>query len=218
MLFNLRHRLKPTDDPYPFRVFDNIIDPELWSELANRFPPDDVLVPMESVGHKAHLAADVEPKEFQAFLAKEPLWAKFVADVYDGFDVACGLVFPELVLRKKAIRFEFSGLYPDGGGIYPHPDTPKKLVTLVLYFNEDWDNEWGGQFEVLRHKERPNDDFSNKRTSWDEVETVFAVPVVPNRGVFMYRTNNSLHGVRPIQSAEFTRRTITVNLVGKAAR
>jgi len=165
------------------------------------------------VGHKTRLSASESPEEFRAFLSKDPEWATTVMEIRSEFPALCRYVFPDLPEVRTTVRFEFSGLPEDGGCIYPHPDKAEKLVTMVLHFNEHWDNMWGGQFEVLRHLTRPNDDFSDyNRPRWDEVETVLAVEVMANRAIFMRRTHNSLHGVRSIKSF-VTRRSITVNLI-----
>ena len=199
------------DDPFPVRVYDKVLDN--WGPLATRFPSDDLLFPLETVGHKNRLSASESPEAFRAFLSKDPEWATTVMEIRTEFPALCRYVFPDLPEVRTTVRFEFSGLPEDGGCILPHPDRTCKLVTMVLHFNEHWDNMWGGQFEVLRHLTRPNDDFSDyNRPRWDEVETVLAVEVMGNRAIFMRRTPNSLHGVRSIKSL-VTRRSITVNLI-----
>ena len=101
----------------------------------------------------------------------------------------------------------------NGGGLLPHPDTARKAMTAVLYLADpDWDPAWGGNFEVVRAKHRPDRDFTGMNVPWDEVETVLSVPFVPERLCVMARTQNSLHGVRPL-ACPFgrRRRSITVN-------
>lgn len=199
------------DTPYKVRFYDDALHWKEWQKLAASFPPDELLK-ANSAGYKNRLCCR-DGELFEQAMAARPEWKEFWLYLREAMPEICAKVMGVNV-TKNTVRFEWSALPGDGGDVSPHPDTKKKAITAVMYFNEDWDQEWGGAFEVLKHKTRPNDDFSSYDPPWDEVETVWAVPNISNRIVFMQRTNNSLHGVRPIH-APVSRKTITVNLIGK---
>ena len=210
--------------PFPVVVLKDVFEPEIYEELARTFPPAEALAPLDYVGEKLNLQDRYEG--FTAALADRPLWREFweftqSRQFRNAIFHHCA-DFEKLLANikfrfKENPRFEFSGLPAEGGHINPHTDIPKKIITMVIYFPQpDWKEEWGGQFEVLRHRERPEDDLDRLWPKWDEVETVTAVPFRPNRLVIMRKTPNSLHGVRPIKGpAGIIRRTITINFFAK---
>lgn len=194
----------------PFRVkfYDDVINPAVYARLLETFPSEG-LVPIGAAGRK--FCFNSRNEDFPAFLDAHLEWRDFHAEIKARFSKMCDEVLG--VRHGKRVRFEFSSLPADDGGLHPHPDTAKKIATAVLYMEPDWNPEWGGGFEALRHKTTPDADFTDLRPDWDEVETILEVPVAPRRIVFMQRTNNSLHGVRPLHSKR-PRRSITVNLIG----
>jgi hypothetical protein len=196
------------DKPFRVRYFDNVVDASVYERLLATFPTSG-LVPIGAAGHK--VCFNSRNDDFPAFMANNPEWAAFHDEIKARFSKLCSEVLG--VHHGKRVRFEFSQLPADDGGLYPHPDTAKKIATAVLYMEPDWKAEWGGGFEALRHKTTPDADFTDLRPDWSEVETILDVPLAPRRIVFMQRTNNSLHGVRPLR-AERPRRSCTINLIG----
>jgi hypothetical protein len=201
------------DDPYRVRYYDNVMDLKRWNQLVDTFPPDELLRPV-AAGYKNSLGSSKRTKPlFDDYLAQYPRWNDFYQWVVGNFARMTSEVLN--IPNRGKVKFEFSGLPGDGGSIEPHPDTAKKVGTAVMFFTRDWKPEYGAGFEVLRHKTDPNRDWTNIRCPWNEVETVLTIPPAPARILWMKRTNNSLHGVRPFQ-APFTRRTITINLINDA--
>jgi len=114
-------------------------------------------------------------------------------------------------------RFEFSMMPADGGGILPHTDDPKKIVTIVLYMPEDgeWDRAWGGGLEVSRPKDPTQSfNFINRKLDYADVEEVRTFDYAPNLGIIFIKTFNSWHSVRPMQGAgaQALRKTLTINI------
>jgi hypothetical protein len=201
--------------PFCVKYFDDVVAEPDWGRLILTFPPQESLTSLYAVGTKHRLCDRDEG--FAPYIKENPWWGEFFESIRQSFAQVCteSLHMTLSAAKKSAVRFEFSSLPGDGGGVYPHPDTAKKVATAVLYCEPDWDPAWGGGFEALRHKTDPDADWTDLRPDWSEVETVLNVPVVPKRIVFMRRSNNSLHGVRPI-NAPRPRRSVTINLIGKA--
>lgn len=196
------------DKPFRVKFFDEVFEPDVYAALLETFPTDG-MVPIGAAGHK--VCFNSRNDDFPAFMAANPLWSDLYGEIQARFSMLCDQVLG--VGHGKRVRFEFSSLPADDGGLYPHPDTKKKIATAVVYMEPDWNPDWGGGFEALRHRTTPDADFTDIRPDWDEVETILTVPLVPRRMLFMQRTNNSLHGVRPL-TAERPRRSLTINLIG----
>jgi hypothetical protein len=71
--------------------------------------------------------------------------------------------------------------YPSDCWLDPHVDKEEKLVTHVLYFNEPWPVEWGGNLLILGS---------------DSVDDVARrIPPLHNSSVLLVRRDNSWHAV-----------------------
>lgn len=197
------------NEPFVVKAYDNLLTSH--DLLAESFPNENDLYwhEMNEVGKKLSLQRKNSP-DFLPFLQSYGVWNRLYAEVMsEQFVKWCHVLFPHF--EEKDVRetqFELSLLPKDGGHILPHADTPKKIVSLVIYLGEPQET---GAFECFRHRTDPNGDFGYSQPDWDDVETVLEVPFVPNRGAFMKRANNSLHAVRPV---DFDRKTLTINLIG----
>ena len=200
------------DDPFRVRYYDQAMDCGLWERLADTFPTESEMASFNSVGLKNRLCD--RDAGFAACIADRPEWGSFVAWLRKNFLRVASTSLSLPSIGKSTVRFEFSSLPGQGGEVMPHPDTEKKVATAVIFFDRDWDGSWGGAFEALRHRSMPDADWTDRQCGWDEVDTVLAVNVGPNRVALMKRQHNSLHGVRPL-TAPRSRRTVTVNLIGK---
>lgn len=199
--------------PFPVRVLDNVFPADTYVAMWASFPEHLRQRFSYDVGEKFNL--NESHPLFRQFLALSPPWAEFYRWVKtaDFVETVRGVLpFDDLVTGTK---FEFSMLPANGGHLLPHPDSHVKTVTLVYYFvPPDWDSSWGGNFDIYHHLYTPSADFTAKRPNWDEVETLASIPYRPNRCAIMKRTNNSLHGVRPLVGPEGRFRwTITINLL-----
>lgn len=197
------------DSPFRVRFYDDVIEPSLYQRLLASWPAIELMRPIGAAGNK--LCFNDREGNFGDFLDANADWKVFYTEIKTRFSELCSAAVG--VKGGKRARFEFSWLPGIDGGLHPHPDTKKKIATAVIYMEPDWDPSWGGGFEALRHLTTPDADFTDLRPGWDEVETVLTVPLKPRRMLFMQRTNNSLHGVRPTMSPR-PRRSLTVNLIG----
>ncbi len=114
-------------------------------------------------------------------------------------------------------RFEFSMLPADGGYVKPHTDTPRKIITLVLFMvNEnEWDERLGGGLEIGRPKDsRFAFNWLNEQVAFEHVENVRTLEYKPNQCVVFIKTFNSFHSVLPMVGDTLAmRRSITINIM-----
>lgn len=112
-----------------------------------------------------------------------PVWQELVREILS-------TRYRDTVQQLAGIPLDDAGVtvridrYLPGCWIEPHVDRADKVVTHLLYFNEEWRPEWGGEFRVLNG---PDMDDCRER-------------VLPLLGtsVVMVRSDRSWHGVPPV--------------------
>ena len=115
-------------------------------------------------------------------------------------------------------RFEFSMLPAHRGSIEPHTDNPEKIITLVLSMcrEGEWNSNFGGGTEVQRPKDSRLifDQLNDRTPGWDDMETLFTYPYVPNQALMFVKTFNSWHAVAPMVGPPDSglRKTLTINI------
>ena len=151
-------------DPYDYLVVKNAIKPSLLEELNRDYPdidkpanyaPEDL-----SYGPSfAQLLEELDSDEFQQHVS-----AKFGVDLTGAIKT--------ITVRKLS--------EPSDGNI--HTDHWSKLITLLVYFNPEWEQA-GGRFRVLR--------------SATDIED-FAAEVPPMGGTILafHRCDHSYHGYK----------------------
>jgi Rps23 Pro-64 3,4-dihydroxylase Tpa1-like proline 4-hydroxylase len=86
--------------------------------------------------------------------------------------------------------------YGPGASLGAHSDLPEKVVTHVLYFNEEWDAADGGCLQILSAK--------------DERAVVHEVLPLIGNSAFLVRSENSWHAVsRVTKGRNRSRRSVT---------
>jgi hypothetical protein len=114
-------------------------------------------------------------------------------------------------------RFEFGAFPGVGGSQFPHTDTPRKVISLVLSMVKEgeWDPGWGGGTAVVRPKDpTKNFNFVNRYLGFEDVEVLEEFPFMPNCCVIFVKTFNSWHAVMPIHASaeKAVRKTVVINV------
>lgn len=230
-------------DPYPIGIIKNIFEPSLYDHLVNSFPANQLFRFMEYHGDKWSLSEVNNPEKYYEFLRANPYWhelykevksKRFINQVLNTLiqsKIDLGIsslsknslwdnlmrLFPvQTSVGRLAARFEFSMMNANGGCIYPHTDSPQKLVTLVMSMarHGEWDQSWGGGTDLMRPLD-PSDNFNfvNRYLGFDEVGVIETMPYESNQCVIFIKTFNSLHAVRPMTGPkDVMRRTLTINI------
>jgi len=171
-------------EPFPYMVVDNTLKVECLADVVRDFP--DIRhpgsLPVSEVEYGAAFAAlldDLNSDEFRRLIAD-----KFAVDLDD-----------------KPIMTTVRGVMRDKDGRI-HTDSKTKVITVLLYFNEAWQED-GGFLRILRNGEDLD----------DYVEEI--PPKLGNMVIFQV-TDNCWHGHKPVVGK---RLSIQMNyLVGEAAR
>lgn len=165
-------------DPYDYFVVPNFIRAEKFGGVIEDFPPiaSTGSIPPSELPIKGEFDALLKELEGPAF--REAIEEKFGLDLSDR---------PTMItVRGNCAR--------NNGKI--HTDTESKIITVLLYMNQEWDKD-GGRLRILRSGTDLND---------------IAEEVSPNGGTLLVfrRADNSWHGHEPFEGP---RRAIQLNWV-----
>lgn len=165
-------------DPYDYFVVPNFIRASKFDSIIADFPP------ITSTGSIPPSALPIKGK-FSALL-KELEGPEFRAAIEEKFDLDLSGRPTMITVRGNCAK--------TNGKI--HTDTESKIITVLLYMNQEWDKD-GGRLRILRSATDLN----------DAVEEVS-----PNGGTLLVfrRAENSWHGHEPFEGQ---RRAIQLNWV-----
>jgi Rps23 Pro-64 3,4-dihydroxylase Tpa1-like proline 4-hydroxylase len=177
-------------DPFAHMVIDDFLSPEVVGVLAPLFPPPEI---KPGQGDRSADMADGMPAQFRKrWISRERSVNLAFRRLY--WELNSG-PFIELLERMSGI----DNILPDphlfGGGIHqteaggflrvhadfnrhPHFDLERRL-NLLIYFNEDWGPEWGGDLELW------SEDMSSCRQR---------ISPIAGRCVIFSTTSTSFHG------------------------
>ncbi|MGB3809107.1 MAG: 2OG-Fe(II) oxygenase [Parvibaculum sp.] len=165
-------------DPYEYFVVPNFIRASQFDKVIADFPPISTTgsIPPSELPIKG--AFDKLLKELEAPAFREAIEEKF------GIDLSSRPTM--ITVRGNCSR--------SNGKI--HTDTESKIITVLLYMNQEWDKD-GGRLRILRSGTDLND---------------AAEEVSPNGGTLLVfkRSDNSWHGHEPFEGP---RRAIQLNWV-----
>jgi hypothetical protein len=113
-------------------------------------------------------------------------------------------------------KWEFSMLPANGGFLKPHTDAPTKILTLVfpIVDKDEWSVNWGGGTQIYKTIEDKNSfNRVNAQGEFEQMNTVKTYDFSPNQALLFVRTDNSWHGISPINGPEGVfRRSLTMNI------
>jgi len=171
-----------TRDPFDFIIMPGLLRQEARTALNADFP--DITKPGSYPVSEVRYGAT-----FQALL-DEIQGPEFTAVVAEKFGI-------DLTGRPTMVTVRGRCQQKDGR---IHTDTETKIITLLIYMNQSWENE-GGRLRVLRSADDLNDMIAEVPPEWG---TVLA----------FRRAENSYHGHKPFVGE---RRSIQLNWVTEAS-
>jgi hypothetical protein len=172
-------------EPFPIGIAKPAIADDLYRELVDSYPPQELFAYLPKVGHKYSLSEKYNGEAYARFIKSNAPWRELHAWIKsDDFIPAVMAALREqhidlgqkpLSGTKRALkmvrnlargrgrplpprlstRFEFSMLPADGGYIMPHTDSPSKIVTLIVSMTRA--GEWSPQFGGGTDVNRPKD-------------------------------------------------------------
>ena len=168
-------------DPFQFTVVPGILDPEQVEEVNADYPVIEKAgnFPIQGLTYGPHFQSFLD--EFKSPEFREAVEEKFEIDL-------CGL---DHLVSIRAFSHKSDGNI--------HTDAPAKILTALIYLNEDWSSD-GGRLRLLRNG--------------DDIEDYVAeVPPIAGTLLMFKRSDNSWHGHKPFVGP---RRTVQINWVTDA--
>lgn len=172
--------------PFPHFFVEGVFPGECYEQLLWNLPSD-----YKPLGFKSRSFSDTLPwflEDFKGSYFANSILQIFWKDFYERFPDGSR---PELTTELRFIRDE------EDYSIGPHTDAAKKVVSLLFYLPSDsLDADVGTSLYVpTDHKKRcpggPHHPFNG-------FEEVWRAPFVPNSVLGFWKTDNSWHGVPPI--------------------
>ncbi len=153
------------NEPFPYLVVPQFLNPEFLSELIKNFPSiaNRGSIPADSVQENGVFKKFIE--ELQGPALRNLIAEKFAIDLND-----------------KPTMLTLRGQTTERDG-YIHTDSKSKLITVLVYMNETWNDE-GGKLRLLK----------NKHSLHDYVEEIS--PLAGSCVIFKV-TPNCWHGHKP---------------------
>ncbi|MBF9233078.1 2OG-Fe(II) oxygenase family protein [Microvirga alba] len=167
-----------TSQPFEHVIVPNFVPRDAFRKVVNDFPT----VP----GAGSHPPAELKIKGHFAELIRELHADAFREAVEEKFDVD---------LAGRPTMYTVRGFLRMKDGAI-HTDSTTKIITVLLYLNEDWDHD-GGRLRLLKN-------------GTDLEDYVAEIPPVNGTLLVFRRSNNSWHGHKP---HEGRRRAIQFNWV-----
>ncbi|AWM87463.1 2OG-Fe(II) oxygenase [Microvirga sp. 17 mud 1-3] len=163
---NAVRNAKTSKDPYDFLLTENILKADVIDDLRRDFPD------IEKPGYltvdevKLHGRFKTLIEELEGPELTEELSKKFGVDLHQ---------YPRLTTIMKRSQPKYGAIHTDG---------PSKVMTMLVYMNDDWNQGDGGRLRVLY-------DGQNFEP--------YAMEVPPTMGTMFafLRSDNSWHGHRP---------------------
>jgi len=163
-----------------------------------------------------HLNSD---EIFQIEKSKQPFWTG-LKDVLSSSDFTITF-FSKFQAYLKA-RFpgdsDSTEIYPKIDLIWdsqhydlgPHTDSPEKVAVLLIYLpNSDQTSHLGTSIYVPKEPDFVCDGgVHHDRETFD---LVFTAPFLPNSALAFFKTNNSFHGVEPVEGSNEVRNLIQIS-------
>lgn len=187
-------------EPYRWARIDRLFQPADAARLAQTFPTDHYKVVRGYGGEKDY---EYEARALIAMGADTIAHASRLSDEWRR--LAEDFLSPEYRSALSALTgCDLSAAplevnvfhYGPGASLGAHSDLPDKVVTHVLYFNEEWDPRNGGCLTILRAK--------------DERAVAAEIPPVAGSSAVLVRSDDSWHAVsRVVNGCRTSRRSLT---------
>lgn len=190
--------------PFHWGMQTNLIRKDAQSILAKEFPLNGFVSASRSMGQGKHYRFEVmnivEKNDFkQSFETLTKTWQKFI----------CELISHEYLTElQQFLGVDFAKCTVDIGlfkfnthdWVDVHVDRHDKILTQLFYFNDDWQEDWGGELYLLAE---PSLSFTLQKVQ----------PTV-DQSAFIVRSDNAWHYVSPVnEKAKHPRLSLQVEII-----
>ena len=137
--------------PFLWHMDDNLITPEFRARLVNTFPKSGYSEYMADKNCRTYYAFNkpIELKHPHFGLdSGEVIWQKFLKELVSKKYITSLSKLCNIDLRSSKIEMNL-WKYTKGNFLPPDTEYPNKVVTQLFYFNDNWEEDYGGLLEIL---------------------------------------------------------------------
>lgn len=214
--------------PYPHFYLENVLPADFYQALQENWPADEEMVSLADTGrvtpgaYRARRVTMFDDTSLDKLaLAKQVFWEEVKTWLLGAnFIHTCMAPFQQYVTeRREALnnpqtRLSSEGLIVSDGTSYaigPHTDAPHRLMSYLFYCPPDRSQlGLGTSIYVPRDPNFVAD--GGKHSTFDLFHRVATMPFQPNSLFAFMRTDNSFHGVEPIQTDNVARRVLLYDI------
>jgi FkbM family methyltransferase len=197
--------------PYPHFTVNNLFPTDYYRLMMAMKPDNDELICLDDTGR-----ASGYPERFVMHLddhldnlddpVKRTFWARH-REWFCSQDLMVTMVrrfYDEITARGvRSLNIETEAMFMRdfaGYSIGPHTDSPKRLITMMVYLPEDADHAHLGT-SVYTPRDPSALRGSATHHGFDQFEQVGTARYLPNSAFGFLRSDNSFHGVEAMQDA-----------------
>lgn len=194
--------------PYKWAFINNLFTAQQLNSLSLSFPNDDENFKNVN-GYDGEKGFIYKVRPLVHINNTEPYCSENLSEEWKNLSkVLISKEYRDVISNLTNINLSDSDIeinafhYTPGSWMGPHLDIKEKIVTHVLYFNEEWDLQDGGNFSVLR--------------SNDMSDAIVSITPIVGNSVLLVRSKTSWHAVTKVQeSCVRIRKNIIVNFYPK---
>lgn len=193
-------------EPYYWGIQKDLIKKNMQRLLINEFPSESFVAAERLEGNGKHYRFEVlniieNDKITSAYPKLSSVWKQFIDDLRS--DTYIKLLGNYIKTEIKDFALDI-GLFrfKQNNWVEVHTDRQDKILTQLFYFNENWNNLWGGELYVLAEP-----DLSSVLSK--------VKPAVDHSAVIV-RADNAWHYVSPVENAaKSPRLSLQVEIIKK---
>lgn len=210
-MFNLTQiKANKTYPDFEGFIINNLIEPFQLNQLVKTYPADDFLqIPQNGLAYSYETDAKnlaylcnwryIGPtnKNNKKLQQLAPCWQNFCLQINSSEYIASMSQLTGIDLMNKQPIVEFC-TYDKNHFLEAHYDNEnKKVLTQLFYFNEKWQESWGGYLNLL--------------DSRDKTKILESIPPLANRSVILKCSEQAWHEVTQVSpQAKASRKTMQV--------
>ena len=186
--FSLMRSAKVESKPYQFAKITNLFNLELRDQMLAEYPKNGFEYCEELKQTKTYsmyrcLLYDSRKQDKLNSQYLSSSWQMFLYEILS--DEYCHILSKQMNQDLSKCDVEINcWRYHQDCWLSPHTDKVEKVVSQLFYFNDCWNQDWGGGFRIL-----------NSMDNDDVYEEIF--PTI-DTSIILVRSDNSWHSVAPL--------------------
>lgn len=174
-----------SQQPFPWCMYEDLINREQQTELVNLYPENGFEQAARLEGSKKNYRFNVLPLihknvEGPNYHQLNQAWKVFIQELSNREYL--NLLLNSYGIKERDYKIDI-GLFrfKKGDWVEPHVDHEDKLLTQLFYFNDMWEDKWGGLLLLQEEKE------------YDKIFAYFTPSI--RHSIAFKRTHNAWHSV-----------------------